>query len=226
MRKLLMTAAVAFGAAGLGVMWMQPSVQAAGTAQAAAAPAAAPLGDLAPMAAIVADTTTIAAGGDMAAAKARITDFETAWDDAAAAMRPMDPLAWGNIDAAADAALDALRAAAPDTAGVTATLAALSAALAEPIPGGAPTPAAASSAGLMALPDGTYATTDANGHNIPCEDFVAAVQAAQAASTLAPADQANADDFQAKGTERCNADDDARADAFLAQALTLLAPRT
>ena len=94
MRKFLMTAAVMFGVAGVGVLWMQPTVQAAGTAEVASAiSVAAPLGDLTSMEAIVAETTAIAASGDMVAAEARITGFETAWDDAAALTRPMDPLA-------------------------------------------------------------------------------------------------------------------------------------
>ena len=52
-----------------------------------------------------------------------------------------------------------------------------------------------------------------------------AIVAVTAASTLAPANQATADDLQARGIERRNAGDDARADAFLAEALTLLASR-
>ena len=48
-----------------------------------AQPNPAALGDMAPFIAITADVQTIAATGDFTAAEARITDLETAWDDAA-----------------------------------------------------------------------------------------------------------------------------------------------
>lgn len=218
MRKLLLTAATIFGAAGLGVLWTQPSAQAV-----AATPAAAsPLGDLSTLEGIVADTQTIVATGDMTAAEASITDFEIVWDDAEPTMRPMDVTAWGNVDAAVDAALDALRASAPDETQVKATLAALATELAHPTAGsGEAVPAV----GIVG-PDGTVAVTDPNGHPIPCEDMAGALRTAlTAASDHAAADQASVADLQAKGLERCNADDDARADAFLAEALTLLSPQ-
>ena len=47
------------------------------------------------------------------------------------------------------------------------------------------------------------------------------LRAAPASSDAAVA--AKVADLQAKGTERCNADDDRRADDFFAQGLTLLA---
>ena len=59
---------------------------------------AASLGDLSPMKTIITDVQKIAATGDFAAAEKRITDFETAWDDSASAMRALDPNAWGNVD--------------------------------------------------------------------------------------------------------------------------------
>lgn len=43
-----------------------------------------------------------------------------------------------------------------------------------------------------------------------------------AAATLAAADKTKADEFIVKGTERCNADDDKRADGFLADAMKLM----
>ena len=96
------------------------------------AEAAAPLGDLSPMIAIVTDVQKIAATGDFAKAATRITDWETAWDDAAAQMRPLNKAAWGKIDDASDAALDAVRAAKPSADKVTPALAALLAALNNP----------------------------------------------------------------------------------------------
>lgn len=209
MKRVFLTAAVMFAAGGLGVLATQP--RDGGAALAAANPA--PLGDLSAMQAIVADTQAIAATGDIAKAKARIADLEAAWDEAQPRLQPMDPTAWTSVDSSADAALSALRAASPDPAGVSATLAALSATLAHPTGGGA-APAA-----LALDADGTVATTDASGKPIGCEVLAAAVRSAFSAG--APSDPAAAADLQAKGLERCNADADARADAFFAQALAL-----
>lgn len=96
------------------------------------AQADASLGDLAPMKAIIADVQKIAATGDFAAAATRITDYETAWDDAEAGMRPLNPTAWGKIDDASDAALKSLRKGKPTAEVVTPALAALMAALDNP----------------------------------------------------------------------------------------------
>ena len=57
-----------------------------------------PLGDLSALKKIISDAATIAATGDFAAAEKRITDYETARDDAAGTMRAMDSNAWGNVD--------------------------------------------------------------------------------------------------------------------------------
>ena len=48
------------------------------------------------------------------------------------------------------------------------------------------------------------------------------VRAAKATAKLNEADKAQVDQLEAKGVERCNADDDKRADEFFAQALKLL----
>lgn len=170
------------------------------------------LGDLSPFQAIVADTQRIADGGDLKAAETRITDFETLWDTGEPTMRPMDPVAWGRIDGAADAAFSALRAKAPDPAKVDATLAGLSGAL-----DGTAAPVAAG--GVQSVQG--IAVTDAAGHPVPCEDMLNQLRAAPASSDAAVA--AKVADLQAKGTERCNADDDRRADDFFAQGLALLA---
>ena len=161
----------------------------------------------------MADTRTIAKSGDLPAAEKRITDFETEWDDAEATMRPKAPETWGDIDAAADDALSALRKPKPDPATVTETLAALSLALADPSgTGGA--------GGAVGMVSG-IAVTDSNGHPIPCETMLTEVRKALASGSLDASKQAAATDFQGKATERCNADDDAHADAFSAQALAI-----
>ena len=63
------------------------------TAVARAATVAAP-GDLSSYRTVVADTLAIALSGDFPAAEKRITDFEKAWDDAEATMRPGNTASW------------------------------------------------------------------------------------------------------------------------------------
>lgn len=190
-------------------VWVLP-----GFSSANASASSDPLGDLSGYETIVVDARDLADAGDFAAAKTRITDFETTWDDAEAAMRPMAPAAWGNVDAAADHAFAALRAAYPDPGKVTETLAALSSALANPAGDGG------SAGGVQRILG--VAVTDENGHAIPCEAMLDDLRAAMADGSIAAADKPNVTDLRAKATERCNADDDTRADAFAAQALALV----
>jgi hypothetical protein len=172
-----------------------------------------PLGDLAAYATIVADTRDLAESGDLAGAEKRITDFETQWDDAEPTMRPKEPSAWGNVDAAADHALAALRTRQPDPAKVKGALTALSSVLADPLAG-------SGSAQVVQRVSG-IAVTDAGGHALPCESMLEDLRAALSGGSIAAQDQAAATDLQAKATQRCNADDDTRADAFAARALAL-----
>jgi hypothetical protein len=90
------------------------------------------LGDLSSFKTIIADVQALAAKGDLTAAAKRITDYETAWDQAEAAIRPLNPTYWNNIDAASDAALKALRQSAPSADKVNKTLTALMAVLNNP----------------------------------------------------------------------------------------------
>ncbi len=83
-----------------------------------------------------ADVRKAADAGDLAAAATRITDLETAWDDAEPAMRPLNPEAWGRVDAATDDALTAMRANAPDPTEVKDTLTVLADTLAHPVGAG------------------------------------------------------------------------------------------
>ena len=62
------------------------------------------LGNMAPFETIIGDVQTLHAKGDLAAAQTRITDFETAWDQAQNSLRPINKGYWGNIDDVADAA--------------------------------------------------------------------------------------------------------------------------
>lgn len=90
------------------------------------------LGDLSSFKAIVADVQALIDKGDIAGAKARITDYETAWDQAETAIRPLDQTQWGNIDQANDAAFSAIRKGTPDPAAVKAAIATLGATLDDP----------------------------------------------------------------------------------------------
>lgn len=173
------------------------------------ASASAGLGDMSAYRAIVTDTQTIAAAGDLGAAETRISDLETLWDQNASALRQIDAAAWGTIDAAADDAFSALRARTPDPEAVNGALAALLASLDNPAP--------AAAAGPVRQVAGID-VTDANGHALPCEEMAGRLR--DALVDITPT--AEMLDLQAKALERCNADDDTRSDAFAAQALSLI----
>jgi len=169
------------------------------------------LGDLQSMQAIVTDVQGIVGGGDLARAATRITDLETAWDDAEADMRPKNPEAWGRVDDAIDAALSSLRAETPDPAKAAEALVGLQQAMADPGTGG--------TGGLVEV-DGIL-VTDATGHPRPCEEMLTSIRDKRAGGSSG-SDATALDDLVAKATERCNADDDRNANAFSAAALKLL----
>jgi hypothetical protein len=56
----------------------------------------------------------------------------------------------------------------------------------------------------------------------PCEDMLKTMRAAKATAKLSDADMAKVNDLEAKAIERCNADDDARSDKFLADAMKIV----
>ncbi|WP_146636284.1 hypothetical protein [Nioella nitratireducens] len=178
-------------------------------APAASAQASPGLGDVTAYSAIVSDTQAIAATGDLTAAEQRITDLETLWDQNAGALRQQDRAAWGAVDGAADDAFSALRAPRPDPARVAATLAALQGALAHPVP--------AAANGPVQHVNG-IAVTDESGRALPCEDLVGQLQDSLSTRTAS----AQVADLLSRALERCTADDDARADAFAAQGLSLI----
>lgn len=170
----------------------------------AAAATVSELGDLSAMRAIVADTQALVAAKDGNAAKVKITEFETAWDRAAGDLRGKSAPKWDAIDKAADAALNAVR---NDAATADATLTTLLAQL--------DNPGVADAAGV--------ATTDVSGKPLPCEDMLAQYRAEQGKGpVLNDATKAKVSELETKGIERCNADDDKRADDFFAQAIQLM----
>ena len=58
--------------------------------------------------------------------------------------------------------------------------------------------------------------------NVPCEDALKELRAAEANAKLGDADKNKVSELETKGIERCNADDDKRADEFFTQAMKVL----
>ncbi|SDI18836.1 protein translocase subunit SecF [Pseudomonas panipatensis] len=91
-----------------------PAVQ-GHAAQAQAAVHGAPgLGDLSAFRRIGSDTLALVASGDLSAARKRITDLETAWDQAEETLKPRNPEDWTSLDKSIDRALAQLRSGKPD----------------------------------------------------------------------------------------------------------------
>jgi uncharacterized protein YceK len=102
-----------------------PATSGASTGQSAAAPSADtgqsatakfPPADVTAFRTIVTDTLAKVQTGDQAGAVARITDLESAWDDAQDRLEPMDPTGWESLDRKIDNALKAVRSTSPDPA--------------------------------------------------------------------------------------------------------------
>jgi hypothetical protein len=103
-----------------------------GNVSAFAASPQAGLGDLSAMKTIVADVQALIVKGDMKAAAARITNFETAWDKSAHKLRARNSKDWTNVDEASDRALSAVRKSNPSQSDAKAAVASLINALNDP----------------------------------------------------------------------------------------------
>lgn len=57
---------------------------------------------------------------------------------------------------------------------------------------------------------------------VPCEEALKTLRATEVSAKPSDADKAIVADLETKGVERCNADDDKRADDFFAQAMKVL----
>jgi preprotein translocase SecF subunit len=90
-------------------------VPAQATAGKTAVSASTSLGDLSSFRTITVDTARLVDAGDLKAAKARITDLETAWDQAEETLQPKSPAAWTSVDKSIDRALSQLRSGKPDS---------------------------------------------------------------------------------------------------------------
>ena len=67
----------------------------------------------------------------------------------------------------------------------------------------------------------TAGLTAAHAANAPCEDMLKDLRAKEATAPASNANKAAYEGLKAKGIERCNADDDKRADDFFKQAMGL-----
>ena len=79
--------------------------------------------------------------------------------------------------------------------------------------------AAAATALSLLLAGGTTANAAAV---VPCEDLLKQLRDAEKAASMSDLDKARVAEFEDKGVERCNADDDKRADKFLGEALKIV----
>lgn len=57
---------------------------------------------------------------------------------------------------------------------------------------------------------------------VPCEDMLKQLRDKESSAAVSDANKASYEELKSKGIDRCNADDDKRADDFFVQAMALL----
>ncbi|WP_020587019.1 hypothetical protein [Desulfobacter curvatus] len=99
-----------------GYHWLRAGLQISTTAEATqalgqtSASDLRPLGDLSPFKTITVATLELVDSGNLSAAKTKVRDLETAWDNAAGALKRMNKEKWAEVDDAIDTVLRQLRA--------------------------------------------------------------------------------------------------------------------
>jgi len=67
-----------------------------------------------------------------------------------------------------------------------------------------------------------FSTTNTDGNPVPCELTLAKLRAVEASSPPSAADKARFESLQRRGIERCHANDDKQANAYLSEALGMV----
>lgn len=67
--------------------------------------------------------------------------------------------------------------------------------------------------------------TSAYAKTVPCEDTLKQLRDAEKAAKLGDADKTKVAELERKGLERCNADDDVRANGFFDEAMKIVAKK-
>lgn len=106
-------------AGGAGYYWRHAQLQAEAKTTVTSA---SPLGDVSSFTSIEEDTLRLVSAGDLAGAKARVDDLETAWDNAEARLKPLNTAKWTEVDETIDTVLRQLRAVHQDPAACKAAL--------------------------------------------------------------------------------------------------------
>lgn len=75
---------------------------------------------------------------------------------------------------------------------------------------------------IIAAAGAPFSVSSVRAATVPCEDMLKDMRATKAAASLSEADMTKVKDLETKAVERCNADDDARSDGFLTDAMKIM----